>query len=75
MDNGENRELTYFKEYTRGIAEATKTYKVIIILTNLFWCIALCLFLWFAYFAPGDTVVSQEQDYSSGQQSQYYEEG
>jgi len=33
-----------------------------LILTNLFWAIALCAFIWFAYMAPDTTYQTQEFD-------------
>lgn len=74
MPDEERTDLSYFKEYTKGISEATKSYRLIIILTNLFWCIALVLFLVFAYCVPAEYSYSQEQDFEGGYQGQYIEE-
>lgn len=74
MSGEERTDLSYFKEYTKGISEATKSYRLIIILTNLFWCIALSLFILLAYCWPTEYSYSQEQDFDNHYQGQYVEE-
>ena len=35
---------------------------IALVVTNLFWAIALCVFIWFAYMAPDTTYQAQELD-------------
>lgn len=41
---------------------------IAMVVTNLFWAIALCLFIWFAYMAPDTTY--QYQDFNDQHQGQ-----
>lgn len=40
--------------------KANLVLTIALIITNLFWAIALCVFIWFAYMAPDTTYQTQE---------------
>lgn len=63
-------ELQNFKAMIEGAEKLIKPWRLALILTNLFWAIALTSFIFFAYLSPAE--MEQKQDLPVQQQEQTY---
>lgn len=71
-DKIENTEknLKYFDTMVNAVEKITNSWKIVLILTNLFWAIVLSIFIFFAYLNPAEYEYYQNQDFKNNIQTQ-----
>lgn len=56
----ENEKIQSFGDMVNATEKLTKPWRLALIITNAFWALVVCLFIWFAYMAPDTTYQAQE---------------